>query len=95
MKENHISLRLYVAGDSPNSRQAIANLESLCQEQLPGRHTIEIVDVFVSPEQAMADGVFLTPMLLVLSHDPPRSIVGTLSDRGVVLGMLGLGAGAA
>ena len=90
MSKNSVAFRLYVAGESVNSRQAVANLEALCSECLPGRHTIEVLDVFQCPERAMEDGVFLTPTLVILSMDPPRRIVGTLSDRGVVTRMLGM-----
>jgi len=90
MSRDEIPLRLYVAGESANSRQAIANLKALCDTHLDGRHTVEIVDVFLNPERAMEDGVFLTPMLLALAFDPPRSVVGTLNDPGVVLQALGL-----
>ena len=58
--------RLYVAGDTLNSAQAIANLTALCRDYLPRRHEIEIIDVFREPKRALADGVMMTPMLLRL-----------------------------
>ncbi len=82
--------RLYVAGDATNSAAAVANLNAICQEHLPDRHEIEIVDVFVQPKRALADGVFLTPTLIKLSPDPIRKIVGTLSQIGPVLAAMGL-----
>lgn len=82
--------RLYVAGDAPNSVHALANLTALCQERLPDRHEIEIVDVFKAPKRAFADNVFMTPMLIKLSPDPVRRIVGTLSQSEIVLQALGL-----
>jgi len=90
MSTDKIALRLYVAGESANSRQAIANLKALCDTHLDGRHTVEIVDVFLNPERALEDGVFLTPMLLAHAGNPPRRIVGNLSDSRVVLQALGL-----
>ena len=83
--------RLYVAGDAQNSAQAIANLEALCREHLPDRHTIEIVDVFREPERALADSIFMTPTLIKLGPHPVRRIVGTLSQSQPVLHALGLG----
>jgi circadian clock protein KaiB len=84
------SFRLYVAGESPNSVQAIINLKALCREYLPERHDIEIVDVLREPKRALADGVALTPMLVKLSPAPIRKIVGNLSQREPVLLALGL-----
>ena len=87
---NRIELRLYVAGDGPNSLQAIANLTSLCEELLPGRHDIEVVDVFLNPERALADGVFLTPTLIRPSPAPVVRVIGSLSQRESLLRALGL-----
>lgn len=82
--------RLFVAGDTSNSLQAIANLRALCKSHLPDRHTIEIVDVFRDPSRALADGVFMTPTLIKLGPLPGRRIVGTLSQSQVVLQTLDL-----
>lgn len=82
--------RLYVAGDAENSAQAVANLYSLCQAQLAGRSEIEIVDVFKDPARALQDGIQMTPTLLKLAPDPPKTIVGNLSRIGPVLRSLGL-----
>ena len=87
--------RLYVAGDAPNSAQALANLTALCRAQLPDRHEIEIVDVFREPERALADGIFMTPTLLKLAPSPARRVVGTLSQTQPVVQALGLDAIAA
>ena len=70
--------RLYVAGDAPNSAQAIANLAAFCREHLPDRHQIEVVDVFRQPQRALADSIFMTPTVVVLAPPPVRRIVGTL-----------------
>ena len=82
--------RLYVAGDTPNSTQARANLGALCRENLPDRHDIEIVDVFREPKRALADGIFMTPTLVKLLPSPVRKIIGTLSQTQSVLQALGL-----
>jgi circadian clock protein KaiB len=87
--------RLYVAGEASNSAQAIANLRAMCRADLPGRHEIEIVDVFLEPERALADGVFMTPTLLKLAPHPGCRIVGTLSQTRPLLQALGLDALAA
>jgi circadian clock protein KaiB len=82
--------RLYVADDSLNSSQAIANLRALCLARLPGGHVIDIVDVFADPARALADAVFMTPTLLKLSPAPERRIVGNLSQTRRLLEALGL-----
>jgi len=85
-----VQFRLYVAGDAPHGVEALANLTALCRECLPDRHAIEVVDVFKEPKRALADGVFLTPLLVKQSPSPALQIVGTLSQRAVVLRVLGL-----
>ena len=87
--------RLYVAGDALNSAQALANLAALCHAHLAGRHEIEVVDVFREPKRALAEGIFMTPTLVVLTPPPVRRIVGTLSQTQAVLLALGLEAVAA
>jgi circadian clock protein KaiB len=82
--------RLYVADDTMNSAQATANLHALCKTHLPGRHEIEIVDVFKDPQRAILEGVRMTPTLLRLAPLPVRRIVGTLVDTQRVLETLGL-----
>lgn len=82
--------RLYVAGDTPNSARAIANLAALCRAHLPDRHETEVVDVFREPKRALADGIFMTPMLVKLAPAPVRKIAGTLSQTQPVLQALGL-----
>jgi circadian clock protein KaiB len=82
--------RLYVAGDAPNSTQAIANLTALCRERLPEQHEIEVVDVLRDPQRALTDGVLLTPMLVKLLPAPIGKLVGSLSQREPLLQALGL-----
>lgn len=82
--------RLFVAGDAPNSRLAIANLATFCKGFVPGLYEIEVVDVFQKPKLALAESVFMTPTLVLLSPLPNRRIVGTLSDTATLLLALGL-----
>jgi circadian clock protein KaiB len=88
-EETHLHLRLYIAGDAPNSLQARANLEAVCREYLPKEAKIEIVDILQHPERALADGVLLTPMLVKLAPAPTRRVIGNLSQRQAVLNALG------
>jgi circadian clock protein KaiB len=78
-------LRLYIAGETPNSLQALSNLRTL----LEGRpHRLEIVDVLLFPERALEEGVFVTPTLVRVSPEPERSIVGSLTPPYSVLAVL-------
>jgi circadian clock protein KaiB len=85
-----VVLRLYVAGGAPNSVQAVANLEAICQEYLKGGHRLEVVDVLEHPGRAMAEGVLVTPSLAKLFPLPAANVVGNLSDKVKVLAALGL-----
>lgn len=89
-RRTSFKFQLYVAGNAPNSAQAVANLSALCRIYLPDRHTIEIVDVLGEPKRALADGIFMTPTLVKLAPSPVRKIVGTLSQTQTVLLALGL-----
>jgi circadian clock protein KaiB len=85
-----IVLRLYIVGGAPNSVQAIANLEAICQEHLKQGYKLEVVDVLEHPGRAMAEGVLVTPSLAKLSPRPTANVVGNLSDKAKVLLTLGL-----
>ena len=85
------TFRLFVAGEAGNSAQAIANLSAICRTHLSNRNSIEIVDLFLQPERALAEGVYMTPTLVRLTPGPERRIVGTLSQTDVILEMLGIG----
>jgi circadian clock protein KaiB len=82
--------RLYVAGGTQNSAEAISNLTALCRTHLAGRYKLEVLDVFREPKRALADGILMTPTLLKLAPIPGRRIVGTLSQQQPVLRALGL-----
>lgn len=89
------AFELFVAGDAPNSAQALSNLRALCEVRVPDRYTIAVVDVFQEPERALEEKIFMTPTLRRISPRPERRIVGTLSHAGNVADTLGLDAEAA
>jgi circadian clock protein KaiB len=89
-RPSRYKFRLYIAGDAPNSAQAVANLQNLCQTNLMDRYEIEIVDVLKSPMLALKDNILMTPTLLKLSPAPVRKIVGALSQMQTVVDTLGL-----
>jgi circadian clock protein KaiB len=73
-------LRLYVAGQTPKSIAAFANLKKLCEEHLPGRYTIEVIDLMEQPQLAAGDQIVAIPTLVRKLPEPLRRIVGDLSD---------------
>ena len=86
-----LRLRLYVAGKSPNSVRALANLRVICEGSLEcGCWELEIVDVFADPMRAVEDKVLVTPTLVKLTP-PVIQIVGDLSETATVRDALDLG----
>lgn len=73
-------LRLYVAGQTPRSVDAFANLKKLCEEYLPGRYNIEVVDLVKHPQLAAGDQILAIPTLVRKLPQPLRKIVGDLRD---------------
>ena len=72
-------LRLYVAGDAPNSVLARSNLNRLLENVDPGAYRLEVIDCLREPLRAIADGVLVTPTLLRVEPQPQRTVVGSLS----------------
>ena len=73
--------RLYVAGSTPRSQAAAANLRALCEASVPDDHAIEVIDVLERPEAAEEERVLATPTVVRLAPEPRRRVVGDLSDR--------------
>jgi circadian clock protein KaiB len=73
-------LRLYVAGPTPKSLTAFANLKRLCEEHLAGRYTIELVDLLEKPQLAQGEQIVAIPTLVRRLPEPIRRIVGDLSN---------------
>lgn len=78
-------LRLYVAGQSPKSLAAFANLKRICEEHLLGEYRIEIVDLLENPQLAREDQIIAIPTLVRKLPEPLRKIIGDLSNRERVL----------
>ena len=78
-------LRLYVAGQSPKSLHAFANLKSLCEEHLAGRYEIEVIDLAEDPSLARSDDILAIPTLVRRLPAPLRKIIGDLSNTERVL----------
>ena len=73
-------LRLYIAGQTPRSVTAFANLKRLCEEHLPGRYQIEVIDLMEHPQLAAGDQIVAIPTLVRKLPEPLRRIVGDLSN---------------
>ena len=80
-----LQLRLYVAGNAPNSLRAIDNAKAICDQHFPAEHDLEIVDLLEQPRRALADAIVVTPTLLRLSPLPVQRVIGNLSDTSQVL----------
>lgn len=78
-------LRLYVAGQTPKSVTAFANLKKLCEEYLQGQYQIEIIDLLQHPELAKQDQILAIPTLVRKLPPPIRQIIGDLSNQEKVL----------
>src|SRR4051812_39879750 len=73
-------LRLYVAGETPKSIAAVANLNRICEEHLPGQFQIEVVDLLKHPQLARGDQILAIPTLVRKLPNPVRKIIGDLSN---------------
>lgn len=78
-------MRLYVTGATPMSSRAIANLRQLCDEYLPGKYTLEIVDVYQRPELAREGQIIAAPTLVKSFPLPLRRFIGDMSNKASLL----------
>jgi circadian clock protein KaiB len=74
------ALRLYVAGQTPKSVAAFANLKKVCEEHLAGEYSIEVVDLLENPRLAQEDQIVAVPTLVRKLPEPVRKIIGDLAD---------------
>ena len=84
-------LRLYVVDQTPRSIQAFTNLKNVCEEHLPGRYRINVIDVLAHPDVARAEQIVALPTAVRRRPKPVRTAIGDLSDAGRVVTWLGLG----
>jgi len=74
------NMRLYVAGQTPKSLRALANLKKICEEYLAGKYHIEIIDLLENPQLASIDQILAIPTLIRNLPEPMRKIIGDLSN---------------
>ena len=78
-------LRLYIAGNTPKSMTALANLKKYCEEHLKDQYKIEVIDLLAHPQLAAGDQIFAIPTLVRKVPVPIRKIIGDLSNEEKVL----------
>ena len=82
---DYVELRLYVAGQTPKSLVALANLKKICAEHLDGQYKLHVIDLLKPPQLAHNDQILASPTLVRKLPEPIRKIIGDLSDRNRVL----------
>ena len=78
-------LRLYIAGRTPKSVAAFANLKKICEQHLMGRYQIHVIDLLKQPQLAKDDQILAIPTLVRMLPAPMKKIIGNLSDTERVL----------
>jgi circadian clock protein KaiB len=83
-------LRLYITGTTPRSSEAIANIRQLCEEFLPGNYDLQVIDIYQQPKEAVNQQIIAAPTLVKERPNPPKRMVGNLSNRDKVMAGLNL-----
>ena len=78
-------LRLYIAGQTPNSVHAIANIRKICDENLQGRYVLEVIDLYQQPQLAQGEQIIAVPTLIKKLPPPLRRVIGDMSNTERVL----------
>jgi circadian clock protein KaiB len=84
-KDQHYILRLYVAGLTTRSQQAIRTVTAICEEQLAGRFDLEVIDIYQHPELANNEQIIAVPTLIKKLPLPLRKLIGNMADKDKVL----------
>ena len=79
------SLRLYVAGTTPRSLTAVANIKKICEEHLQGRYDLEVIDIYQQPTLAKGEQIIAAPTLIKKLPLPLRKFIGDMADRERIL----------
>ena len=78
-------LRLYVTGMTPRSIRAVENVRTICEEHLPGRYDLEVIDIYQQPTLAEGEQIIATPTLIKKLPLPLRKVIGDMSSTDRVL----------
>jgi circadian clock protein KaiB len=79
-ESNRYVLRLYVAGQTPKSVNAITNIKKICEENLKGRYTLDVIDLYQQPQLADGEQIIAVPTLIKKLPPPLRRIIGDMSN---------------
>lgn len=79
------NLRLYVAGHTSRTISALANLKKICEERMPNRYEIEVIDLLVNPQLAAGDQIIAIPTLVRKLPKPMKKLIGDLANEERVL----------
>ncbi len=90
IKQSKYVLRLFITGASPNSSRAVTNLKNICEANIPGDYSLEIIDVYQSHDIAETEGLIALPKLIKKYPLPERRMIGDMSNTKKVLSGLGL-----
>jgi circadian clock protein KaiB len=78
-------LKLYISGNTPKSERAIINLKKICEENLKGRYTLEVIDLYQKPALAKDADLIAVPTLIIKLPLPMRRVIGDMSEKDKVL----------
>ena len=84
-KSQKYLLKLYVAGMTPRSQDAIRTITTICEEELAGRYELEVIDLYQNPTLAKGDQIIAAPTLVKILPVPLRKFIGSLADKERVL----------
>jgi len=84
-KEQHYTLRLYVAGLTPRSQEALRTVTTICEERLAGRYDLEVIDIYQQPVLAKGEQIIAVPTLIKKLPLPLRKMIGNMVDMDKVL----------
>jgi circadian clock protein KaiB len=79
-ESKHYVLRLYVAGHTPKSGDAIANIKKICEENLKGRYVLDVIDLYQQPQLTQGEQIIALPTLIKKLPPPSRRIIGDMSN---------------
>ena len=85
MEDSKYVLRLYVAGMSPKSVQAIDNIKRICEEYMPGKYQLEVIDIYQNPVFARDGQIVAAPTLIKELPPPLRKLIGSMANTERVL----------
>ncbi len=84
-KDKRYLLKLYIAGATPKSTQAILNIKKICEEHLKGRYDLEVIDIYQQPTLAQGEQILAAPTLVKKLPPPLRKFIGSMADAERVL----------